>query len=342
MSGASIKEVARTAGVSVGTVSNVLNRPEIVAEHTRDRVLAAIRELGFVRNESARTLRAGRSRTIALVIPDAGNPFFTDVARGADEAAEDAGALVVMCSSAGDPTREQRQLELLAQQRVLGLLLTPATQASTSYLNRLVENGTRVVLVDRGAGAQDRCSVAVDDVLGGRLAGEHLVERGHQRVAYVGGPLTTHHVADRHDGLREALARAGCEDPLLIETPSTHMSVAREAVARLMDVPARRRPTAVFCVNDIVAVGVLQGLTRLGVRTPEDMAIVGYDDIAFAEAAAVPLSSLRQPREQLGRAAVELLLEESSGEPHEHRQVVFEPELVVRESSKRRPRRPRA
>jgi DNA-binding LacI/PurR family transcriptional regulator len=244
-----------------------------------------------------------------------------------------------MCNSGGDADREQRQLEQLAQQRVLGLLITPATQVPTSYLDRLVENGTRVVLVDPGAGSQDRCSVAVDDVLGGRLAGEHLAERGHQRVAYIGGPLTTRQVSDRHEGLREALSSAGGEDPLLIETPSTQMSVARDAVARLTDVPSRRRPTAVFCVNDIVAVGVLQELTKRGVRTPEDIAIVGYDDIAFAEAAAVPLSSVRQPREQLGRAAVELLLEESSGEPHKHRQVTFEPELVLRESSRKRRRR---
>src|SRR5215471_10704884 len=164
-----IKEVARQAGVSLGTVSNVLNRPHVVSDATRRRVLEVIKELGYVRNDSARQLRAGRSRTIAIVVLDVANPFFTDVVRGAEEAIEAAGALAVVCNSGESPTRERRHLELLEEQRVQGVLITPVDGGRDPQLANLVSRGTPVVLVDRGSGQVDRCSVAVDDVLGGRI-----------------------------------------------------------------------------------------------------------------------------------------------------------------------------
>ena len=162
MDNTSIKEVARQAGVSLGTVSNVLNRPEVVSKHTRQRVLDVIKELGYVRNDSARQLRAGRSRTVAIVVLNVANPFFTDVVRGAEEAIEAAGALAVVCNSGEDVAREQRHLELLEQQRVQGVLITPVDGGRDSQLARLVSRGIPVVLVDRGTGQRDRCSVAVE------------------------------------------------------------------------------------------------------------------------------------------------------------------------------------
>ena len=191
----SIKEVAQLAGVSLGTVSNVLNRPDLVAAATRQRVLDAIAELGYVRNDSARQLRAGRSRQIAIVVLDVANPFFTDVVRGAEKAADDSGVMVVVCNSGEDAGRERRHLELLEEQRVRGVLITPVDDSRGSRLEKLIQRGTPVVLVDRGSGWHNRCSVAVDDVLGGRLAGAHLVEQGHRRIAFVGGPFTIPQVA---------------------------------------------------------------------------------------------------------------------------------------------------
>src|SRR5258705_3711203 len=160
MATASIKEVARHAGVSLGTVSNVLNRPELVSEQTRERVVAAIAELGYVRTGSARQLRAGRSRTIAIVVLDVANPFFTDVVRGAEAAAEAAGAVVVVCNSGEDVGREKRHLDLLEEQRVQGVLITPVDGRRDSRGDDLVRRGTPVVLVDRSSGQRDRCSVA--------------------------------------------------------------------------------------------------------------------------------------------------------------------------------------
>lgn len=328
-----IKEVARRAGVSIGTVSNVLNRPELVASSTRQRVLDAITELGYVRNDSARQLRAGHSRQIALVVLDVTNPFFTDVVRGAEAAAEEHGVMVVVCNSGEDAGREHRHLDLLEEQRVRGVLITPVDESPNSRLELLIQRGTPVVLVDRGSGRHSRCSVAVDDLLGGRLAGEHLLEQGHQRITFVGGPASVTQVRDRHAGIAEAVA--GKAELSVVPTPNLTVAAGRAAAAEI-------DATAVFCANDLVALGVLQGLTQRGIRVPQDVAIVGYDDIEFAAAAAVPLSSVRQPREQLGRTATALLLEEIEDDGrHEHRHVVFQPELIVRESSGRpRTRRP--
>jgi LacI family transcriptional regulator, galactose operon repressor len=328
---ASIKEVARRAGVSLGTVSNVLNRPAVVADETRRRVLDAIKELGYVRNDPARQLRAGRSRTVAIVVLDVANPFFTDVVRGAESAVEAAGAVVVVCNSGEDVDRERRHLDLLEEQRVQGVLITPVDGRRDGRIEDLVNRGTPVVLVDRSSGQRDRCSVAVDDILGGRLAGEHL--RDHDRVAFVGGPMAIQQVADRREGFESAVD--GC-DLSVIVTPTLTVAAGRRAGAEIADRPDGQRPTAVFCANDLLALGVLQEMTLRGLRVPRDVAIVGYDDIDFAAAAAVPLSSVRQPREQLGRTAAELLLEEVNDPGrHEHRHVIFQPDLVVRESSAR-------
>jgi DNA-binding LacI/PurR family transcriptional regulator len=329
----SIKEVARTAGVSLGTVSNVLNRPHVVAEATRQRVLDVIKELGYVRNDSARQLRAGRSRTVAIVVLNVANPFFTDVVRGAEEAIESAGAVAVVCNSGESPTRERRHLDLLEEQRVQGVLITPIDGAQDSRLTDLVRRGIPVVLVDRGSGQADRCSVAVDDVLGGRIAGEHFRELGHERVAFAGGPMSIPQVAHRRRGFAAALRGI---DVRTLLTPTLSVAAGRQAGAEIAELAAAERPTAVFCANDLLALGVLQEMTLRGIRVPRDIAILGYDDIDFAAAAAVPLSSVRQPREQLGRAAAELLLEEANApDRHEHRHVVFKPELVARESTAR-------
>ncbi len=298
----SIRDVAAQAGVSVGTVSNVLNRPHLVAPATRARVQQAITALGFVRNESARQLRAGRSHTLGLVVLDVSNPFFTDVARGVEDAATEAGLAVILCNSDEKAERERRYLDLLEEHRVQGILITPVTGVS-ERLRQLQRRGTPVVLLDRWASARNHCSVSVNDVYGGELAAAHLVEQG-------ASALTT------------------------VETPALNFASGRAAGGQIADMPSRRRPTAAFCANDLVALGLLQEMTRRQLRAPDDLAIVGYDDIDFAAAAAVPLSSVRQPRDSLGRAAAQLLIEETSEDTrHGHRQIIFEPQLVVRDSS---------
>jgi LacI family transcriptional regulator len=331
----SIREVAAHAGVSVATVSNVLNRPEIVASLTRERVQASIRELGYVRNESARQLRAGRSRTIGLVVLDVANPFFTDLARGVEDEANKAGLAVILCNSDDQERKEQQYLELLEEHRVHGVLITPVAGAG-ARLAGLQRWGTPVVLVDSRSPSRGQCSVAVDDVLGGDLAMSHLLSAGPERVAYVAGPPAIRQVADRLEGARRAMTRAGHppEDLRVIEAGGLNVGGGQKVGEQIAAMPAGSRPAAVFCANDLIALGVLQEMTRNHIRVPEDISIAGYDDIDFAAAAAVPLTSVRQPRQQLGRTAARLLLDEAAdGDTHQHRQVIFEPELVVRQST---------
>ena len=330
----SVKQVAQRAGVSLGTVSNVLNRPERVGADTRRRVLQAIEDLGFVRNEAARQLRAGRSRTIGLVVLDVGNPFFTDIAAGVEQAAARAGLSLVLCNSADDSAREAHYLGVLEEQRAFGVLLSPVGGV-TPLVASLRKRGTPTVLVDRHA-SRSVCSVSVDDVVGGELAVSHLAGLGHRRIAFVGGPLTFKQVADRLAGARQAVQAADLAPSALTVVPTTALTVAqgRAAGSVIADERADRRPTAVFCANDLLALGVLQEMTRRRLAVPDDVAIVGYDDIEFAAAAAVPLSSVRQPRAQLGEAATNLLVDEATApDHHRHRQVVFAPDLVVRAST---------
>ncbi|WP_344132330.1 LacI family DNA-binding transcriptional regulator [Saccharopolyspora halophila] len=325
-----IKDVARQAGVSIGTVSNVVNRPHLVSEDTRRRVQTAIDELGYVRDESARQLRAGRSRIMALLVLDLGNPFFVDLARGAEEAAHAAGLNVITCNSGQRVDLETSYLSMLAEQRVRGVLLSPVESVG-DRLQTFARSGIPYVFVDRKVPELEGSSVSVDDVAGGALAARHLLETGHTEIAFVNGPKMLVQCRDREAGVRSALADGDVRLSVL-ESAALNADCGRDAGARLLGMSPR--PTAVFCANDLLALGVLQAMVGAGVKVPEEMAIVGYDDIEFAGAAAVPLTSVRQPARRLGRTAAELLIAETSTDRPQHRQVVFEPELVVRESTR--------
>ena len=218
------------------------------------------------------------------------------------------------------------------------MLITPVDRADPR-LALLPRRGTPVVMVD--AHSPDHCSVFVDDVAGGDLAATHLHDGGHRHIAFVGGPASLPQVTDRLAGVQRAYARSGLDpdDLVVLETAALDIAEGRRAGARLAGLPASRRPTAAFCANDLLALGLLQEAVRLGLRVPDDLAIVGYDDIVFAEAAAVPLTSVAQPRQLIGRTAAEMAIAEARerGGVHEHRQVVLTPELVVRASSRLRP-----
>ncbi|MEV7091156.1 LacI family DNA-binding transcriptional regulator [Streptomyces sp. NPDC093085] len=337
-----IKDVAGAAGVSVGTVSNVINRPDSVTEETRRRVRSAIERLGYVRTESARRLRGGRSRILAMLVLDMANPFFVAVASGAERAARAAGLGVMLCDSAGSPAEEATYLTLFSEQQVRGVLVTPA-DLSGGNLDTFRRHTIPFVLVDRALDGAEGCSVSVDDIGGGALAVRHLLRAGHRDIAYVSGPMRLPQCRDRREGALLALAEAGLGPGALRQVEAERLDVAagRDAGARLLGLDPR--PGAVFCANDLLALGVLQTLYHAGVRVPEDLALVGYDDIEFAAAAAVPLTSVRRPAGRLGEAAAELLIEETGegAAAHVHRRIVLQPELVVRTSTLARSRRGR-
>jgi LacI family transcriptional regulator len=325
----SVKDVAARAGVSVGTVSNVLNSPAKVAPETAERVHRAIGELGFVRNDAARQLRAGTSRCIGFVVLDVSNPFFTDLARAAEERAAESGLAVLIANSGEQREREAAGLDLFEEQRVRGVLISPVDEI-TSRLEQMRRRGTPAVLVDRMAATPGFSSVSVDDVVGGRTAVQHLLDGGRRRILFVGGPLDLEQVRDRLQGARQAVAAV--PGAMLQVLPVGALTVRHGVDAGREIVAMADRPDAVFAANDLVALGVLQAALLGGLRVPADVALVGYDDIEFAASAGVPITSMRQPRDRMGAIAVDLLLAEIDGVTERSR-IVLQPELIVRESS---------
>jgi LacI family transcriptional regulator len=310
-----------------------MNNPDRVAEATRLRVQAVIDRLDFVPNRPAADLRSGRSRMVALVVPDIANPFFAEVARGAVAAAAEQGYVVVLCSSDGDPAKEDGYLELLDEQRVAGVLINPVGNAP-GRLSRMRDHGTSVVFVDRAARASEFCSVAVDDVRGGELAAELLLRRGARELVLINGPLALRQCADRRKGARRGIERLGLPSSTLVEFRTLSMTIQPgvEAAERMLkEIP---HPRSVFCTNDLLAIGVTRWLAKAGVSVPEQVEVVGYDDIEIAAEAPIPLTSIRQPKYELGRTAAELLVRDiEEGPAHRHQRVVFQPHLVERDST---------
>lgn len=342
----SMKDVAALAGVSIGTVSNVINVPERVSETTQAKVHRAIKELGWQRNEAARQLRAGRSRTIGIVLLDVSNPYFSEVFRGAEDLLLERGYMAYIGNSDHDAERESRLLEEFQKYQVQGVIVAPVGTTS-GPAEALSEQGVPVVLIDRGArGGMD--GIGDDDVEGGRLAVSHLLSLGHRRIAFAGGPLHLTQIRDRVQGSEQALevlSVQGEEATLLcFHTPNLDIASGQEAAIYLLSMDEEERPTAVFAANDLVAIGLLQGLVSAGKQVPGDIAIIGYDDIPYAGAAAVPLSSIRQPAREMGRAAAEMLLDRIEEEAAQGQECFahidrepevrqFRPELVVRRST---------
>jgi len=333
MASASVKDVAALAQVSVGTVSYEINRPEIVAPETVERVMSAMQKLSYVRNEAARQLRLGHSQALGLVTLSGGNPFFTDLATAAEDAAADAGYSVIVGNSNESTTRESGYLNLFEELRVRGVLLSPVGDPARR-LRQLRDRGIAAVLVDRVSSDDSFSSVSVDDVAGGALAAAHLIRSGRTRLAFVGGPLQIRQVSDRLAGARQEVEKHPGVSLEVVPVDALTVLEGRRAGEELVQRSANRRPDAVFAANDLIAVGLLQGLFINGrIRIPEDISLVGYDDIMFASASVVPLTSIRQPSALIGRTGVEILIEEAQDPDLEPRHVLYQPELVVRGSS---------
>ena len=327
-----ICEVADLAQVSLGTVSNVLNNPSVVAPVTRKRVLDAIDSTRFVRNTAARQLRVGKSRTIGVVLLDIANPFFTEIVRGAEHVLREQDYVLMLCSSDESAKREQRYLRMLEEHRVDAILVCPVESDLTSA-TALVASGIPTVLLDRDGSSYGLCSAAVDDIRGAELAADHLLELGHKAIVLVNGPATIRQCIDRKEGALRSVRRARARGTSLQEIVVGALTIDQGERAVTAMLSADPRPTAVMCANDLLAFGVLRGLAAAHVAVPGEMAVVGYDDVVFASMLSPSLSSVRQPKYELGVAAAELLLEEVAGKPHEHRAIRFEPELVVRAST---------
>jgi LacI family transcriptional regulator len=329
---ATIKDVAALAGVSVGSISNYLTSKKAISASARSRIEAAINELGFIPNSAVRVMRGQRNSAIGFMIPDSSNPFFSEVARGVEDVAIDAGYVVVICNTNGDDDRENHYARALSEMRVVGAIATP-TSASEKNLAQLDASGASIVLLGSGEQPLSFSSVDVDDVTGGMLAAQHLIERGHRDIVFFGGPAASPQIHARFEGLRRGYVAGGL-DPSAIRrfdapgsTTAARLAGAREVIAMTP------RPTAAFCANDLLGIALEAELLRAGIAVPDQFEIVGYDDIESAQTAPVPLTTVRQPQFEIGKAAATLLLQQAKqGSPHQH--ISFSPHLVERESTR--------
>lgn len=334
MGAVSVRDVAKRAGVALGTVSNVLNRPEKVAPATRELVRRAIAELGSVRNDAARQLRDGRSRSVGMITIDATNPFFAELVTGAEDAAEDHGLAILNGNSRQDPERQARYVALFTEQRTLGILLSPAADDNVELFAALERSQTPTVVLEHGSPGSGLSSVSVNNTAGGALAVHHLQQQGCRRIMVAAGSLSVRTARERVEGAQ------ACADVELVYADHDvrgGVALAEEILAR----PIHERPDGVFAANDLIAIGLLRALLVEGsIAVPHELAVIGFDDIDFAATAAVPLSSVSQPTRTMGRSALEQLVKEvaerAQGRRPEPRHIVFEPELVLRESSLRR------
>lgn len=323
-----IKDVAARVGVTDMTVSRVVNGSGPVSDSVRQRVNEAIEELGYVPNRLARGLRSNRTHTIALMVTDITNPFFTTVARGVEDAASDRDHLVLLCNTDESEEEELRYLEMLSQQNVDGVLLVPARTGVRS-LEFAAKRGLPVVLIDRRGPTQQHSVVRCDARKGAADMARHLVGLGHRRFSVLAGPVGVTTSDDRVAGFLDALGEL--RDQATVTHGPLSPASGRERAIEAMS--AKQRPTALFGLNNFVTIGALQGLTSLGIRVPEDLALVGFDDLPPAMIGQPFLTVVSQPAYDMGHRAVELLLEQLRHPENPSQEILLPTELLVRQSS---------
>jgi len=325
-------DVAREAGVSAMTVSRVVNEKGEVGPATRQRVLEIVERLGYRPSAIARGLATQRTGSLGLVMPDVANPFFSDVARGAEHVAYAEGYNIFLCNTDEDPQRELSVLQSLEEKQVDGVVLC-SSRLDDGELEAALAHHPAGVLVNRRLEMDGVVgSVLIDDEAGGRMATQHLVQAGHRAVGFLAGPPASHSGQQRAKGYRAALTAAALPHNLdWMRHCSPVVQGGREIARRLLT--AYPELTALFCYNDLVAVGALQACADLGRQVPDDIAIVGFDDIPLAALVIPPLTTCRVPRYELGAQAMRLLLDQVGGCPGECEEVMLQPELIVRASA---------
>ena len=323
-----LRDVAREAGVSIKTVSRVVNGEREVNAQTAARVAKVVEKMGYRPNELARSLRSRRSNTIGLMIADISNPFYSGCAKAVEEVARQHGCTVILCASSEEEKTERTYVELLAQRRVDGLLLVPVGDGH-EYLAAQQTAGMSVVALDRPVEGLETDSVVVQNRVGTRKAIEHLIEHGHRRIAFVGDQEHVYTTLKRLQGYREALEQAGLEE--IYRLGAGGIVPAEAATRELLGAP--EPPTAFFAANNLISVGMLRALEHAGLRIPEDAAFAAFDDFELAAVLHPRLTLIRQPAYELGRAAAELLFDRLEGRgPSSRQHLVLPTELIVRES----------
>lgn len=327
----SIKDVARAAGVSHSTVSRALHDSPLISHETKARINLLAEKMGYTPSAIARGLVTRRSATIGLVVTTIADPFIAEVVQGIEETALSHHYNAILCNSNSEPERELKTVRALREKRVDAIIVT-SSRLGSLYLDHLREVGVPIVLINNQSAGAYTHSVLIDDLHGGELAGRYLLSQGHRQIAYIAGPSWAHASAIRLAGLRRALQAQGLDLPPALVLEGNGRSdggvmAANEILRRGLPV------SAVFCYNDMTAIGVLSALHRAGRRVPDDLSVIGYDDVAMAAYAVPPLTTIAQPKYALGKRAMEMALALIAGEPDVH-DIVLPPALVERQSVK--------
>ncbi len=331
-----MKRIAGELGVSITTVSKVLNNHDDISPATRARVLAKVEELGYRPNAVARSLTLRRTHTLGVVIPDLMHSFFVEIVAGIEQVASEKGYGLLLCSSGENPDKERSELQLLHGRQVDGIVLASAPGDSNGeLLTEFRAQGIGVVMIDRDDYPTVPCHrVLTDDERAGVLATEHLLASGRKAIAHIAGPRLAH-ARRREKGWRSALLVAGIHPPSDWLIPAGFMEIdGYRAMKRLLSV--RPRVDAVFAANDPSAIGAMKAIWEAGLKVPDDVAVVGVGDITFGDLLRVPLTTISWSRNEVGREAAELLLapfeDDDEAADVEPRRVIVPPHLVVRES----------
>jgi LacI family transcriptional regulator len=326
-----IQDVARRAGVAPITVSRVINNSGYASEETRSRVEAAIQELGYVPNTLARGLRSKRTNTLALVVTDITNPFFTLIARGVEDVASASGFTVIYCNTDESETKEEKYINILVQKQVDGVLLVPACSNSIS-VKFLFSNEIPVVLIDRSIPGFQTDLVRCNSEEGAYDLTKHLIELGHERIVTITGPRGVSTSEDRVLGYRRALSEAGLESFASIYYGAFTQASGYELTNQVLELSLR--PTAIFGANNFLSIGVLKALRDANLRVPEDMAVVGFDDLPVSMVVDPILTVAAQPAYEMGQQATVLLLQRLSIDASgSNQEIILPTEIIVRQSS---------
>jgi len=332
----SIKDIARAAGVSHPTVSRALSDSPLINRETKARIQRLAREMGYSPNALARGLVTRQTYSVGVVVTTLADPFVAEIVQGIEATAHDHGYAVVLSTCGAVPEREISAVEMLRSKRVDGVIVT-ASRIGALYLEHLERVGVPIVLINNQNEQSGRYTftVTVDNRHGGKLAAGHLVKLGHRRIAYVSGPANHSSDLDRQAGYRQALLEGGIEpQPALVVPGNGRPSGGEQALARLLSV--NERPTAVFCYNDMTAIGLVHAARQAGLAVPRDVAVVGFDDILFASYLYPPLTTVAQPRVEMGERAMGMMLSLILGRENGAEEppiIVVQGKLIVRAST---------
>ncbi|KRF52402.1 LacI family transcriptional regulator [Bacillus sp. Soil745] len=327
-----LQQVAKHAGVSTSTASLIVRNNPRISEATRKKVLKSMHELGYVYDRIAANLRSQSSDTVGIIITDISNTFFSEFLIGVHDALDEVGYTVLLGTTFDSVAKQDHLLSTMMEHRVGGLILCPVSESSQDTIERLNEIDTPMVLAVRELPGVNSDYVGIDYPEGARIAVDHLLGKGHKRIALLGGIKESSTWIERMEGYREALSRAGLEvdESLVIDSAPTREG-GLEAVLKVLDNP--NPPTAIFCFSDLIAFGVMQGLMMKGITPGKDIDIVGFDNVPVAEIYHPPLTTISSFPRRIGKEAANLLYQQMEKIEREQQRIILNPELIIRESS---------